>query len=105
MSETVTITVERLKELEAAAAALPIIKDKLKKANHSNPERLIAYNKAHPEKAAERVKRHIEKDRDAYNAKRRERRRLAKEAAAAVTTSSAGLITPAVNPPNLNPGP
>jgi hypothetical protein len=97
MAETVTITVERLKELEAAAAAVPILREKLKKANHSDPARVNAYNKAHPEKALERVKRHIEKDRDAYNARRRERRRLAKEAAA-------GLITPAVNPPDLNPG-
>ena len=95
MSDTVTITIERLKELEAAAAAVPILKEKLKKANHSDPDRINAYNKAHPEKVLERVKRHIEKDRDAYNARRRERRRLAKEAAAA----GDGLITPAVNPP------
>jgi len=83
MSETVTITIERLKELEAAAEAVPILKEKLKKANHCDPDRINAYNKAHPEKVLERVKRHIEKDRDAYNARRRERRRLAKEAAAA----------------------
>lgn len=95
MSDLVTITAERLKELEAAAAAVPILKEKLKKANHSDPDRINAYNKAHPEKVLERVKRHIEKDRDAYNARRRERRRLAKEAAAA---AGDGLITPAVNP-------
>lgn len=83
MSDTVTITVERLKELEAAAAELPILKEKFKKANHSDPARLIAYNKAHPEKALERVKKHIDKDRDAYNARRRELRKLKKEAAAA----------------------
>ena len=68
-----------------------------KKYANMTPEEQAAYNKAHPEKALERVKRHIEKDRDAYNARRRERRRLAKEAAG-------GLITPAVNPPDLNPG-
>jgi len=95
MSDLVTITAGRLKELEAAAAAVPILKEKLKKANHSDPDRINAYNKAHPEKVLERVKRHIEKDRDAYNARRRERRRLAKEAAAA---AGDGLITPAVNP-------
>ena len=83
MSELVTITAARLQELEAAAAAVLVLKEKLKKANHSDPARVNAYNKAHPEKAAERVRRHIEKDRDAYNARRRERRRLAKEAAAA----------------------
>ena len=82
MSETVTISAARLQELEAAAAAVPILKEKLKKANHSDPARVNAYNKAHPEKVLERVKRHIEKDRDAYNARRRERRRLAKEAVA-----------------------
>jgi len=101
MSELVQITVERLKELEAAAAAVPILREKLKKANHSDPARVNAYNKAHPEKVLERVKRHIEKDRDAYNARRRERRRLAKEAGSG---SGPGLTTPAVNPPNLNPG-
>jgi hypothetical protein len=99
MSTLVTITAERLKELEAAAAAVPILKEKLKKANHSDPDRINAYNKAHPEKVLERVKRHIEKDRDAYNARRRERRRLAKEAAAAAAAPAGGLITPAVNPP------
>ena len=96
MTETVTISVERLKELEAAAAALPILKEKLKKANHSDPERAKAYNKAHPEKAAARVKKHIDKDRDAYNARRRERRRLAKEAAAAAAANPPvdGVIIP-----------
>lgn len=80
---TTTITVERLQELEAAEAAASILKEKLKKRNHSDLARINAYNKAHPEKVLARVKRHIEKDRDAYNARRRERRRLAKEAAAA----------------------
>jgi len=108
-TETVLISVTRLKELEAAAAAIPILKEKLMKANHCDTERLNAYNKAHPEKNAERVKRHIEKDRDAYNAKRRERRRLKREAAEAkeVETDKAanppaeGLITTAVKPPGL----
>lgn len=85
MTDTVTISVERLKELEAAAAALPILKEKLKKANHSDPKRINAYNKAHPEKVLEKVLRYQNKDRDAYNARRRELRRLKKEAAAAAT--------------------
>jgi len=76
MSETVTITVERLKELEALEA-------KVKAQNIKDVKRLNDYNNAHPEKRLARVVRHIEKDRDAYNARRRERRRLAKEAAAA----------------------
>ena len=83
MSDTVTITVERLKELEAAAAELPILKEKFKKANHSDIARLNAYNKANPEKVLERTKRYKDKDRDAYNARRRELRKLKKEAAAA----------------------
>jgi hypothetical protein len=77
MSETVTITVERLKELEKyeAKAKAKIAKDTI---------RLAEFHKAHPEKNSECVNRYINKDRDAYNAKRRERRRLAKEAAVAV---------------------
>jgi hypothetical protein len=75
MSETVTITVERLKELEKYEA-------KIKAKNAKDTIRLAEYHKTHPEKTLARVNRHIEKDRDAYNAKRRERRRLAKEAAA-----------------------
>ena len=82
---TTTITVERLQELEALEA-------KIKMKNEEDAKRLNAYNTAHPEKRLARVLRHIEKDRDAYNARRRERRRLAKEAAAAPgggTTTSA----------------
>ena len=76
MSGLVTITAERLQELEAMEA-------KIKVKNEKDTKRLNAYNIAHPEKRMARVLRHIEKDRDAYNARRRERRRLAKEAAAA----------------------
>lgn len=76
MSELVTITAERLKALEAIEA-------KVKARNSKDVKRLNEYNNAHPEKSLARVLRHIEKDRDAYNARRRERRRLAKEAAAA----------------------
>ena len=75
MSETVTISAARLQELEALEA-------KIKAKNEKDTQRLNAYNDAHPEKRTARVLRHIEKDRDAYNARRRERRRLAKEAAA-----------------------
>jgi hypothetical protein len=75
MSDLVTITAERLKELEALEA-------KVKAKNEQKRIELQKYTDT-PEKVLERVKRHIEKDRDAYNARRRERRRLAKEAAAA----------------------
>lgn len=76
MSETVTITKERLAELEKYEA-------RIKAKNAKDAKRVIEYQKEHPEKNLERVNKHIDKDRDAYNAKRREKRRLAKEAAAA----------------------
>ena len=82
MSDTVTITVERLKELEKYEA-------RTKAKNAKDAIRVVEFQKAHPEINSERVKRHIEKDRDAYNAKRREKRRLAKEAAAAAAKSPA----------------
>lgn len=75
MAETVTITVERLKELEALEA-------KVKAQQAQDLKRLVAYDKAHPDKVLERAKRYQNKDRDAYNARRREIRRLAKAAAA-----------------------
>ena len=72
---TTTITVERLQELEALEAKIKIQQAK-------DLQRLIKHDKAHPERVLERTKRYQNKDRDAYNARRRERRRLAKEAAA-----------------------
>lgn len=81
MSDTVTITVERLKELEA-------LEEKVMAKNIQTRIKLMKYTDT-PEKKLERMSRYIEKDRDAYNAKRREKRRLAKEAAA----------TAAANPP------
>lgn len=82
MSDLVTITAERLKELEALEA-------KVKAKNEQKRIELQKYTDT-PEKRLERVKRHIEKDRDAYNARRRERRRLAKEAAAAAKPPADG---------------
>lgn len=77
MSETVTITKERLAELEKYEA-------RIKAKNAKDAKRVIEYQKEHPEINLQRVNKHIDKDRDAYNAKRREKRRLAKEAAAAI---------------------
>lgn len=74
MSELVQITAERLKALEAIEA-------KVKAQQAQDLKRLAAYDKAHPDKVLERVKRYQNKDRDAYNARRRELRRLAKAAA------------------------
>ena len=80
MSETVTITVERLKQLEKYEA-------KIKAKNAKDTIRLAEYDNAHPEKVLERTKRYKDKDRDAYNARRRELRRLKKEAEAAAAKS------------------
>ena len=85
------------------------LKEKLYKRTHNNPDRINAYNKAHPEKVLARAHKYINKDRDAYNARRRERRRLKKEAAATaengLTATSGSTTAMAVNPPNENPGP
>jgi len=71
--QTVTISAARLAELEAAAQQAQELKEKLDKRNNNNLERLAAYNQAHPEKAAERVKKCIAKNRDEINARRREK--------------------------------
>lgn len=88
-TEMVTIPAARLAELEAQVAALS---EKLTKRNHSNMARLKAYIEANPEKAAAAqaagAKRYKERNRDAYNARRRELRRLKREAAAAAPGGS-----------------
>lgn len=78
--EMVTVSKERLVQLEALEA-------KLKKKNAAKHIELQKYTDT-PIKKNARVMRHIDKDRDAYNARRRERRRLAKEAAAAEAPTS-----------------
>jgi len=83
MSDTVTITVERLKELEKYEA-------RIKAKNAKDTIRLMEYDKAHPEKVLERTKRYKDKDRDAYNARRRELRKLKKEAAAEAAAKTPG---------------
>ena len=83
MSDLVTITVERLKKLEALEA-------KIKIQQALDLKRLIAHDKAHPERVLERAKRYQNKDRDAYNARRRELRRQKKEAAAAAAAAAPG---------------
>lgn len=65
----------RIAELEATVAELTA---RLAKRNHYNLESLRAYDKAHPERASERSKRSKERNREAYNARRRELRRLKK---------------------------
>jgi hypothetical protein len=88
MSETVTITLERLHELEK-------YETRIKAKNAKDTIRLAEYDKAHPEKVLERTKRYKDKDRDAYNARRRELRRLKKEAEAAAKTPGEGVSTSA----------
>lgn len=78
--ETVTISKERLTQLEALEA-------KVKAKNTAKHIELQKYTDT-PAKKLARVIRHIDKDRDAYNARRREKRALAKEAAAAATNPS-----------------
>lgn len=83
------------------------LKEKLYKRTHNNPDRINAYNKAHPEKVRARVEKYINKDRDAYNARRRERYRLKKEAEAAANGLTTGGVCPtamAVKLSGENPG-
>ena len=68
-------------------------------------ERLQKYNKEHPEKVAERVKRHVDKNRASYNARRRELYRLKKAVAAkGVGDSPGGQPTAVLLAENI-PGP
>ena len=104
-TEMVTIPAARLAELEAQVAGLTkettTLREKLaRRANH-NIERLKAYEAAHAEDAAARnadkVKRWIDKNRDAYNARRRELRRLKREAGAvhAAIAPTTAVVKPA----------
>lgn len=76
--EPVMVSAARLRELEAAAAALPEVTAKLAKRTRNTLGSLRAYDAAHPEKAAERRKKYNEIHREEVNAKRREKRRLAR---------------------------
>lgn len=84
-TEMVMVSAARLAELEALVDITAEMKKKLLKFNHSSIERLKKYKETHPdnaEKICERSQRYRERDREAYNARRREQRRLKKEAAA-----------------------
>lgn len=101
--EMILVPKAELDRLKALEEKYTVMKPKYDKLAHNNVERVNAYNKAHPEKVLARVNKYINKDRDAYNARRRERRRLKKEAAAAAATAESpvdGLTDMAVNPPN-----
>lgn len=85
------------------------LKEKLKKRMFSNPGRINAYNKAHPEEHRAAVQRWKDTHREEYNARRRELRRLKKEAAAAaangLTTAGVCPNTAAFAPPIKTPAP
>jgi hypothetical protein len=107
--EMITIPKAELDRLKTLEDKYTVIKPKYDKLVHNNVERVNAYNKAHPEKVLARAHKYINKDRDAYNARRRERYRLKKEAAAAaensLTAAGGCSTTMAVKPPDENPGP
>lgn len=81
----VTIPAARLAELEELAA----FARKIKERNAAELSRVKTQDKSHPEKVAARVKRYKDKDRAAYNARRRELYRLKREAEAAAATTTA----------------
>lgn len=78
MDGVITISIQEFEELKAKAA-------KTDERNKKSLERLNKYNETNPNAVRERVKRYKDKDRDAYNARRRELRRLKKEAEAAAS--------------------
>ena len=80
---TVTITVEQLREFEAAVAEVAVLKAKRAKRVTNKLADVRAFDAAHPEKATERQRRYNNAHREEVNAKRREKRRLAREAGVA----------------------
>jgi len=93
--EMVLVSAARLRELEELADFALKVKERHK----ADFERLSEYNKANPEKRNEVVNRWKEKNREAYNARRRELYRQKKEAAAAAQTPG-GSLDPSVCPTN-----
>lgn len=87
-TEMVMISAARLAELESLIEINAEMKKKLLKFNHSSIERLRKYREEHPDNKRDRSQRYREKDREAYNARRRELRRLKKEAAAAAANGA-----------------
>ncbi len=96
MDEVTTISVQELEELKRKAAQAETYNECKKK----RFDELNKFNKEHPDKVNERVKRYIEKNRDAYNARRRELRRLKKEAVVAAEKVSQDGLSDSVNPPS-----
>lgn len=97
---TVTIPVSRLAELEALAA----IGQKHKEKNEADFKRLAERHKADPQQFKEVVKQWKARNRESYNARRRELYRLKKEEAKSSTDASVSP-KPAVCPTDNYPGP
>lgn len=104
---TVTISLERLRELEeaaaTAAAVVSTLRARLAKHNNSNLDRLRAYNERVgseeiAKRAAVRSKECKARNRDAYNAKKREYRHRLREKKEAETAVSAEGVPPPVTP-------
>lgn len=76
---TVTITLEQLREFEAAVAEVAVLRAKWAKRVTNKLEVARSFDTEHPGKAAERRKRYKDAHREAVNAKQRERRRLARD--------------------------
>ena len=111
MAETVTISVERVQKLEA-------LEKKVKETKKKSLDKLLQKIAESPvpihveAKSTARVLRHIEKNREQYNARRRELRRLKKEAAAAELEkaqqnppASVQTVEMPVQPPDIKPQP
>lgn len=79
MNEIVSISVERLKELEALEASIPsMIENAVLEYKKSNLKKLHERDKANPAAINMRVKRYIERHREEINKKRREKRQQQK---------------------------
>ena len=87
MENTISISLERLKELEALEASIPsIIENAIKEYKNSNLQKLHERDKLNPTGINMRVKRYAERHRDEINRKRREKRKNEKMVAPATNT-------------------
>ena len=79
MTELVTISAERLKELEDLESSIPLMIDKaVLEYKKSNLKKLHERDKANPAAINMRVKRYVERHREEINQKRREKRQKEK---------------------------
>lgn len=101
-STTVSISIERLRELQELERKLPdLIDEAIKAYKKSNLDKLHARDKENPSAVNERVKRYAQKHREEINRKLREKRRLEKQKK--LEESCAPVPAPA--PSAVEPGP